>query len=105
MSLEAVVWAFDPLQASNAAFNLGVLGAISRTYEPDMYGSRTDALNVGMATDRLLAEWSTSGEPGGRTSSWPDAIDLIELPSGMPRVREIPREAVHLQLEIPARIS
>src|SRR6266851_8499264 len=27
MALDAVVWAFDPLQASNAAFNLVVLGA------------------------------------------------------------------------------
>jgi predicted GNAT superfamily acetyltransferase len=30
---------------------------------------------------------------------------VIELPSGVPQVREIPREAGHLQLEIPARIS
>src|SRR6266852_4493797 len=51
MGLNAVVWAFDPLQASNAAFNLGVLGATCRTYEVDMYGARTDALNVGRATD------------------------------------------------------
>src|SRR5207248_10383718 len=27
MGLDVVVWAFDPLQASNASFNLGVLGA------------------------------------------------------------------------------
>jgi predicted GNAT superfamily acetyltransferase len=40
MGLEAVVWAFDPLQASNAAFNLGVLGATCRSYEVDLYGSR-----------------------------------------------------------------
>src|ERR671933_2741575 len=68
MGLGAVAWAFDPLQASNAAFNLGVLGATCRLYELDMYGSRTDALNVGLATDRLIAEWSTSGEVGGRTA-------------------------------------
>ena len=107
MGLEAVVWAFDPLQASNAAFNLGVLGAICRTYEPDMYGSRSDALNVGMATDRLLAEWTTSGETGGSTAPWPDGHDLIESSaSGRPeRVREIPAGAVHLHIEIPARIS
>src|SRR5579872_2886330 len=59
MGLEAVAWAFDPLQASNAAFNLSVLGATCRIYELDMYGSRSDALNVGLATDRLIAEWST----------------------------------------------
>src|SRR5438874_11102089 len=86
MGLEAVVWAFDPLQASNAAFNLGVLGATCRTYEVDMYGSRTDALNIGMATDRLLAEWSTAGEPGGRTSPWPDSVDLIDATRPQPEL-------------------
>src|SRR5438105_15227920 len=45
LGLEAVVWAFDPLQASNASFNLGVLGATCATYEVDMYGSRSDVLN------------------------------------------------------------
>src|SRR5262249_44861910 len=75
MGLDAGAWGFDPLQAANAAFNLGVLGATARAYEEDMYGSRTDALNVGLATDRLIAEWETSGQPGGRTSGWPDAVD------------------------------
>jgi predicted GNAT superfamily acetyltransferase len=106
MGLEAVAWAFDPLQASNAAFNLGVLGATCRTYELDMYGSRTDALNIGMATDRLLAEWSTSGEPGGRTDGWPDAVDLIDRQTGVPHpLPEVPRGAQHLQIEIPPRIT
>jgi predicted GNAT superfamily acetyltransferase len=106
MGLEAVAWAFDPLQASNAAFNLGVLGAVCRTYEVDMYGPRTDALNIGPATDRLLAEWSTSGESGGRTSAWPEGVDLIETDGGQPRrVREIPPAAVHLSIEIPGRIA
>jgi predicted GNAT superfamily acetyltransferase len=106
MGIEAVAWAFDPLQASNAAFNLAVLGARCRTYEPDMYGSRSDALNVGMATDRLLAEWETAGEPGGRTSPWPDTVDLIHVTDGVPHVqRDIPGEASHVQLQIPARIA
>jgi predicted GNAT superfamily acetyltransferase len=107
MGLEAVVWAFDPLQASNAAFNLGVLGATCRAYEPDMYGSRSDALNVGLATDRLLAEWTTTGETSGTTTPWPDGVDLIEFGASRrpERVREVPAGAAHLQIEIPARIS
>jgi predicted GNAT superfamily acetyltransferase len=107
MGLEAVVWAFDPLQASNAAFNLGVLGATCRAYEPDMYGSRSDALNVGLATDRLLAEWTTTGDTGGTTTPWPDGVDLIVTgPSRRPeRVLDVPVQAAHLQIEIPARIS
>src|SRR6185437_14226254 len=78
MGLEAVAWPFDPLQASNAAFNLGVLGAVCRTYEVDLYGSRSDALNAGLQTDRLLAEWSTQSEPQANVAPWPDGVDLIE---------------------------
>jgi predicted GNAT superfamily acetyltransferase len=112
MGLQAVVWAFDPLQASNAAFNLGVLGATCRTYEVDLYGSRTDALNSGLATDRLLTEWSTQTEPQGRVDPWPDGVSLIEtVPFGdrglfrADQVRAIPPGAEHLHVEIPASIA
>jgi predicted GNAT superfamily acetyltransferase len=107
MGLPAVAWAFDPLQASNAAFNLDVLGATARFYEEDMYGSRSDALNVGLATDRLLVEWSTSGEAGGRTAALADVIELLETDAGkVTGVRAIPSEPTsHLTIEIPPRIS
>ncbi len=106
MGLDEIAWAFDPLQASNAAFNLGVLGATSRVYERDLYGSRTDALNVGLATDRLIAEWSTHGESTGRTTPWPDATQLIEAPMGeVNRVHEVPADAAHVSIEIPANLS
>ncbi len=112
MGLDAVVWAFDPLQASNAAFNLGVLGATCRTYEVDLYGSRSDALNLGLATDRLLTEWSTRTEPDGRVDPWPDGVDLIETVPFHDRgffkpgqIREIPPDAEHLHVEIPSSIA
>jgi len=112
MGLEAVVWAFDPLQASNAAFNLGVLGATCRTYEVDMYGSRTDALNAGLATDRLLAEWPTSAlEPtAGRTQPWSDGVELIETRVSheireVDRINPIPPQASHVHVAIPWRIA
>jgi predicted GNAT superfamily acetyltransferase len=106
MGLDVVAWAFDPLQASNAAFNLGVLGARSRVYVQDMYGARTDALNAGLATDRLIVEWSTHGETGGRTAPWPVAPQLIEAPVGeVVSVHEIGGDAVHLCIEIPASLS
>jgi predicted GNAT superfamily acetyltransferase len=112
LSLEAVVWTFDPLQASNASFNLGVLGATCQNYEPDMYGSRSDALNAGLATDRLLAEWSTTRIEGGRTEPYPDAIDLVETrPIGqtsvysVAHINSVPPDAHHLHIEIPADIA
>src|SRR5712692_2815219 len=113
MGLEAVVWAFDPLQASNAAFNLGVLGATCRTYEVDLYGSRTDALNAGLATDRLLAEWPTGPDSvAGRTEPWPDGVDLIQTKVGpdfgfhtVDTIHPIPPAATHVQIKIPGRIA
>ncbi len=58
--LPAVAWAFDPLQAMNAHYNLVALGAIATHYHPDFYGPREDALNPGLPTDRLLAIWPTA---------------------------------------------
>lgn len=101
MGLAAVAWAFDPLQATNAAFNLAVLGATSRCYEVDLYGPRTDALNAGLATDRLLVEWPTDGEPVGSTTPWADGAELVELRDGEPVARSLPRAARHLHLRIP----
>lgn len=60
--LGKIVWAFDPMQGGNANFNLHKLGAFCRTYEVNMYGERSDALNSGLgATDRLIAEWEVAG--------------------------------------------
>lgn len=60
-----VAWAFDPLQAGNARFNLEKLGATCGRYVVDMYGPRTDALNLGAPTDRLIAVWETDPPPPG----------------------------------------
>jgi predicted GNAT superfamily acetyltransferase len=98
--LTAVVWAFDPLQASNASFNLAVLGATSRTYEVDLYGSRSDALNAGLATDRLLVEWPTRVEPQRvAVEGWLEAPDL--LVDGVDRVGRDTR----LRLSIPTDLA
>ncbi len=107
--LAAVVWAFDPLQASNAAFNLGVLGASCKHYEVDMYGSRTDALNAGLATDRLLAEWPTRQEPRPLHEAWPDAAELLETvisPDGLRVPTAVhPVAAPKVTIEIPANLQ
>src|SRR5689334_21835057 len=52
-----IEWSFDPLEAKNAYFNLELLGAIVRTYVPDMYGVRAGALDGNRPTDRCIAEW------------------------------------------------
>jgi predicted GNAT superfamily acetyltransferase len=53
-----ITWTFDPLVARNAHLNLHTLGATTRTYWPNFYGttsSLTHGLNI--PTDRLLVEW------------------------------------------------
>jgi predicted GNAT superfamily acetyltransferase len=75
--LELIAWAFDPLQAGNAHFNLGRLGARSHTYIENMYGLRTDSLNAGVPTDRLIAVWSTAEEPRSRSTLHPDELEQL----------------------------
>jgi predicted GNAT superfamily acetyltransferase len=60
--LDRIAWAFDPLQAGNAHFNLTRLGATAGHFVPNMYGERTDALNASVPTDRLIVEWNLTVE-------------------------------------------
>jgi predicted GNAT superfamily acetyltransferase len=55
--IQVVAWTFDPLVARNAWFNLAKLGARPTAYLEDFYGPMTDAVNAGMASDRLLLAW------------------------------------------------
>ena len=73
--IEPIAWAFDPLQAGNAHFNLVRLGASAGRYVENMYGERTDALNAGVPTDRLIAEWDVEAEPTRRVR--PDAAAVL----------------------------
>lgn len=54
---ELVRWTYDPLQASNAFFNIGKLGAVCRAYKRNLYGELEDSLNRGRITDRFEVEW------------------------------------------------
>jgi predicted GNAT superfamily acetyltransferase len=55
--IERMEWTFDPLEIKNAHLNIARLGAIARRYLPDFYGPSTSALQGGLPTDRLVAEW------------------------------------------------
>lgn len=52
-----ITWTFDPLESKNAKLNISRLGAIVTTYVNDAYGEMVDGLNLGLPSDRLLAEW------------------------------------------------
>jgi chorismate synthase len=55
--IEIIAWTMDPLEARNARFNFGKLGAYTRTYHRDFYGAMPDKLNQGLPSDRIYVEW------------------------------------------------
>jgi predicted GNAT superfamily acetyltransferase len=55
--IDHMEWTFDPLRARNAFFNLVRLGAVVRRYVPDYYGPLKSQLQLGLPSDRLIAEW------------------------------------------------
>jgi len=57
-----IKWTFEPIKARNAYFNLEKLGAAVHEYQPNFYGtdyttSARMSENIGLASDRLFAEW------------------------------------------------
>jgi predicted GNAT superfamily acetyltransferase len=107
--LPAVAWAFDPLQARNASFNLAKLGAVARRYEVNLYGPRSDELNAGLDTDRLLVVWPVDAKPPGPPPAQrgPDLVHSEPLASGLrrPVSVELPLAAPLVEIEIPADLA
>ena len=60
--IEIVAWTMDPLEARNARFNFGKLGAYTRTYHRNFYGEMPDKLNRGLPSDRIYVEWPIGHE-------------------------------------------
>ncbi|MGE0405740.1 MAG: GNAT family N-acetyltransferase [Candidatus Korobacteraceae bacterium] len=54
---ELIEWTFDPLEIKNGYLNLARLGAITRRYRENQYGITSSALQGGLPSDRLVAEW------------------------------------------------
>jgi predicted GNAT superfamily acetyltransferase len=109
-----IAWAFDPLQAGNARFNLHKLGATAVRFIENMYGPRTDALNRNTPTDRLIAIWETEIDlprsPDSATVR--QAHRLITVERGVdgvlvpdPVSHPIPASRPTLLLEIPADVN
>ena len=56
-NIKRIEWTFDPFKLRNAYFNFNKLGAIAKTYLPNVYGMTVSPFDQGMPTDRLLVEW------------------------------------------------
>src|SRR5437867_6143924 len=52
-----IEWTFDALESKNAHLNIRKLGAIVRRYYVNLYGTTTSALQQGLDSDRVIAEW------------------------------------------------
>lgn len=60
-----IKWTFEPVKARNAFFNLEKLGAIVTEYHENFYGtdySTAPDAKIGLASDRLFAEWHLESE-------------------------------------------
>lgn len=105
--LALVAWSFDPLQAGNANFNLHKLGAICREYQVNFFGERSDALNAGLESDRLLAEWPVNDPP----RAWPGGeaapLDLVQRTPAPACIWDeaVANAARPLRIEIPSDIA
>lgn len=105
--LALVAWSFDPLQAGNANFNLHKLGAICREYQVNFFGERSDALNAGLESDRLLAEWPVDDPPRAWLGTGAAPLDLVHAaPNPICGWDEAAATAARpLRIEIPADIA
>jgi predicted GNAT superfamily acetyltransferase len=91
--LSTMRWSYDPVRASNAHFNLDVLGARARWFVPNFYGIDDMGRDRGQPTDRLIVEWNLAGPP------WPAAVE--GLPERVPGWGETLPVGADLLIGIP----
>lgn len=94
--IRLVEWTFDPLELKNAFFNLERLGVIVRRYVPNHYGASSSALQGGLPTDRLVAEWWVDSPRvarvlGGGAGSSAPAL-RIEAPPDIGEIKRADRD-------------
>src|ERR1700761_7077852 len=85
---ELIEWTFDPLEIKNSHLNFARLGAISRRYARNFYGTSASPLHGGLPTDRIYAEW------------WLKSDRVTRILAG-----EAPVMHVTEHVDVPAKIS
>jgi chorismate synthase len=112
--IEIMAWTMDPLEALNARFNFGKLGAYAREYHRDFYGAMPDKLNAGLPSDRFYVEWPIGMDRTYkrlRGEDHPPALEdargegirsLLRADGDRPALQEPPAGESHLLAEIPA---
>ena len=102
-----IFWSFDPLMSKNAYFNLNRLGAEVVEYVPDMYGTTSSPLHLGMPTDRLIVSLRTDGRGGASSSAVVSANHPVLSPFPRDHDRPMPSNGMPVDsvlIEIPGDI-
>ncbi len=104
-----IKWTFEPVKAKNAYFNLEKLGAIVCEYQPNFYGTdyATAGNEIGLASDRLFAEWHLESEKvealasGGKfVETREPAATIVIMSDWLRKVKSNPAEALSEQNRI-----
>ncbi len=117
---ELIRWAYDPLEARNAYFNLAKLGGVCRQYIANMYGAGRGELFGQLDTDRLIVDWELPTQrvtqrlaqaeqgqkplqPNLEYDTAPALVETAWLAENVPAVVaiELNRTEPRLKLEIP----
>ncbi len=93
LDVKCVKWTFEPWKARNAYFNLEKLGAIVSEYQPNFYGTDYSTAaqtseKIGLASDRLFAEWHLTSEKVETLAAGEKYVETRELVSSV----EVPND-------------
>jgi predicted GNAT superfamily acetyltransferase len=109
--LDLITWTYDPLETANARLNIHKLGAVCRTYIPNLYGEIV-GINAGLPSDRFQVDWHINSAHvekrlGGDVGETAVPAHLILNPvvgnGRPPETTKSPGEAHHF-VQIPANI-
>ena len=108
LGVRFIKWTFEPVKARNAFFNLEKLGAIVTEYHENFYGTDYSSSDkIGLASDRLFAEWRLESEKVMKLASGEDFTEagdpaaLIVVPQHWSElVKADPEAALAAQLMV-----
>jgi predicted GNAT superfamily acetyltransferase len=109
--IDLITWTFDPLISRNANLNIRKLGAICRTYKPNIYGP-DPVPDDDLPSDRFQVEWWLSSARVAARLSGIDQTPAVEailagtmLLNPSPEGPAAPLAGERLALRIPADID
>jgi len=112
--IDYIRWTFEPVKTRNAYFNLEKLGAVTREYRANFYGTdygtapELDGKRLGLDSDRLMADWElrdprvealAAGEKPLASVDTPKA-EIVTIPNWLQLVEDDVEKAKAEQLRV-----